>query len=103
MKIEGQIRTKLEKEFQPEHLELLNESSQHNVPEGSESHFRLLIVSEAFVGQSRVQRQRMVYGLLNEELAGPVHALSMRALSPEEWQKSTEFPASPNCRGGSKA
>jgi BolA protein len=51
---------------------------------GGESHFNLVIVSNAFEGLGRLQRQRRVLDLLREELAGPVHALSVRALTPGE-------------------
>ena len=52
--------------------------------EGGESHFRITVVSEQFRGLSRLARQRMVYGLLADELAGPVHALSVAAKTPDE-------------------
>jgi BolA protein len=51
---------------------------------GGESHFNLVIVSSNFEGQSRLLRQRAVNALLREELAGPVHALSIKALTPAE-------------------
>ena len=51
---------------------------------GGESHFNLMIVSEAFEGLTRVARQRRVLDLLREEMAGPVHALSVKALTPAE-------------------
>lgn len=51
---------------------------------GGESHFNLTVVSGAFTGLGRVQRQRAVNAVLAEELAGPVHALSIRALTPDE-------------------
>ena len=52
--------------------------------EGGESHFNVVIEAAAFKGQGRVQRQRAVYAALKEELAGPVHALSLKALAPGE-------------------
>ena len=99
------IEQKLVSQFQPEHLQLFNESHQHSVPENSETHFKLLLVSEEFHGLNRVARQRKIYQLLSEELEGPVHALSLRLLTPEEWATSGEspMPDSPDCRGGSKA
>lgn len=102
--IETQILEKLKTGFQPIHLDVLNESHTHNVPANSETHFKVLMVSEAFEGQSRVARQRKVYQQLAEELEGPVHALSLRLLTPKEWEDSgqAEAPASPDCRGGSK-
>ncbi len=105
MKIEQIIRQKIEAGFHPEYYELENESSKHSVPPGSETHFRLLVVSDHFAGLSRIDRQRQVNSVLAAELMGGVHALSQRALTPEEWEKTKdEFPmVSPECRGGSKA
>lgn len=104
MKLEKIIRQKIEASFHPEYYELENESSKHSVPPGSETHFRLLVVSPRFEGQSRIDRQRQINSVLANELAGGVHALSQRALTPEEWEKTKDqFPmVSPECRGGSK-
>ena len=104
MSIETQITEKISDAIQPIHLEVINESHMHNVPKDSESHFKLLVVAEAFQNQNRVQRHRTVNGLLADELRGPVHALSMHLFSPEEWQAARDKEwASPQCRGGSKA
>ncbi len=105
MKIEQIIRQKIEASFHPEYYELENESSKHSVPPGSETHFRLLVVSGHFAGLSRIDRQRQVNSVLAAELNGGVHALSQRALTPEEWEKTKDqFPmVSPECRGGSKS
>lgn len=82
------IRDKLTEAFAPARLEIENESHLHHGHAGSpgtgDSHFRLLIVSNAFEGVGRVERQRKVYAVLADELAGPVHALAMTALTPEE-------------------
>lgn len=82
------LRQKLTAAFVPSRLEIVDESARHaghaGAREGGESHFNVLIEAPAFAGTSRVQRQRMVYGALAEELAGPVHALSLRALAPGE-------------------
>ena len=77
------IRSKLTEAFQPVSLNIKDESSQHAGhngarPEG-ETHFRVEIVAGAFAGKSRVDCQRMVYAVLADELAGPVHALSVSA------------------------
>ena len=81
------IKKKLTEAFAPTRLGIVDESHMHAGhvgarPEG-ETHFRVEIVSETFRGRSRVDRQRMVYDVLGEELAGPVHALSVSALPPE--------------------
>ena len=82
------IRDKLTAAFQPERLEVIDDSARHaghaGAREGGESHFNVVIVAEAFKGQGRVQRQRAVYTALSEELAGPVHALSVKAFAPGE-------------------
>jgi len=87
------IREKLQFALSPQRLELEDDSWRHaghhheggmDAKEGGESHFNLIIVSAAFEGQSRVNRQRIINKLLAEELAGPVHALSIKAFTPEE-------------------
>jgi BolA protein len=84
--IEKRLRHKLEAAFSPTHFELENESHTHSVPKNSETHFKLVLVSHAFEGLSRVARQRKVYDVLKEELApGGVHALTQRVLTPNEW------------------
>lgn len=90
------IRQKLQSALSPQRLELEDDSWRHaghhheggmDAKEGGESHFNLLIVSEAFEGQSRVNRQRVINNLLAEELSGPVHALSIQALTSAEHVK----------------
>jgi BolA protein len=82
------IRDKLTAAFSPSRLEIEDESARHRghagAREGGESHFNVLIESAAFAGAAKVARQRMVYRVLADELAGPVHALSLRALAPGE-------------------
>ena len=85
------LREKLTAAFKPAHLELENESHQHAVPEGAESHFRAVIVSAAFAGVSRIERQRQVLAAIDHELKNGVHAFTMRALTPEEWQAGQGF------------
>jgi BolA protein len=82
------IRAKLSAAFTPSALDVIDDSARHaghaGARPGGETHFRVRIVAQAFSGLSRVERQRMVYLTLGEELAGPVHALSLTALTPEE-------------------
>jgi BolA protein len=82
------IRNKLTEAFSPQRLEVEDDSARHaghaGARQGGESHFNVVIVSGAFKGASRVERQRSVYTALAEELAGPVHALSVKALAPGE-------------------
>lgn len=103
MKIYQQIEQKVKAALSPQHMSLDNESHMHSVPENSETHFKLVAVSDEFEGKRKVARHQMLYGLLAEELAGEVHALAMHLYTPEEWQSVTEVAASPNCLGGSKA
>lgn len=84
------------------HLEVINESSGHNVPAGSETHFKVVAVSSAFAGQSAVKRHQAVYALLRGPLASGVHALALHTYTPEEWARQGAAPESPACRGGSR-
>ena len=82
------LRSKLQQAFAPERLELTDDSARHaghqGAHPGGESHFSVTIVSPAFSGLSRVERQRRVHAALAQELAGPVHALTVKALAPGE-------------------
>ena len=87
------IREKLTTGLSPERIEIEDDSARHaghhheggmDGQAGGESHFNLTVVAAAFEGQGRLQRQRTVNALLRDELAGPVHALSVRALTPRE-------------------
>jgi BolA family transcriptional regulator, general stress-responsive regulator len=82
------IRNKLNAAFAPIRLEIEDDSARHSghagATPGGESHFNVLIESAAFAGANKVARQRMVYRALSDELAGPVHALSVKALAPGE-------------------
>ncbi len=85
----------------PARLDVIDESHRHNVPDGAESHFKLVIVSDAFDGEGLVARHRRVNRLLAEQLAGSVHALGLHTHTPDEWRERGEsVPASPPCRGG---
>ncbi len=82
------IRSKLSAAFSPARLDVEDDSARHHghagARPGGESHFNVVIEAKIFEGMSRVQRQRAIYGALAEELAGPVHALSLKALAPGE-------------------
>ncbi|XP_065095971.1 bolA-like protein 1 [Paramisgurnus dabryanus] len=100
--VEATIRTKLTQSLTPEHLEVLNESHMHAVPPGSESHFRVLVVSPKFEGLSLLQRHRLVNEALKEELSTCVHALAIQAKTPQQWSSNPSLAKSPPCLGGSK-
>ncbi|OON37530.1 BolA family transcriptional regulator [Izhakiella australiensis] len=98
--IREQIDAKLRAAFDPQHLEVIDESYRHNVPAGAESHFKIVIVSEHFVDQRFLQRHRAIYSELAEEMAGSVHALALHTYTAKEWEGLQDrVPASPNCRG----
>lgn len=100
MKRFDRIKNLVQEQLQPLHLELENESSQHSVPPGSETHFKVLVVSEIFKEVSRVDRQRKVHALLGDEFKSGLHALTIRALTPEEWEKQGGAGfVSPECQG----
>jgi BolA protein len=104
MSVQQDIEQRLRAEFAPGFIEVVNESDQHNVPPASETHFKVVLVSHRFDGQRKVARHQQVYALLAEQLAGPVHALALHTYTDEEWRsKQGLAPASPECRGGSKA
>ena len=88
MSVEDKIREKLTLAFAPEALEVVNDSARHaghaGSPGSGESHFSIKVVSASFDGKSRLERHRMVNAVLAEELKGPVHALAITALAPEE-------------------
>lgn len=104
MTIAAIIEQKLLAAFNPIYLEVNNESFMHNVPEGSESHFKLVIVSDKFDGQRLIGRHRQVNATLADELENHIHALAMHTYTPEQWQtmNNGEVPKSPNCMGGGK-
>ena len=102
MSIQQTITGKLEQALSPEHLEVINESHMHNVPEGSESHFKVIIVSDAFKDKMLLARHRLVNKVLQEELDGGIHALALHTLTMEEWFEKGKAPESPPCEGGSK-
>lgn len=104
MSVQQQITEQLAAALAPIHLEVANESHMHSVPADSETHFRVVVVSEAFTGQRQVARHQRIYSLLAAQLEGPVHALALHTYAPAEWEaRATAAPASPDCLGGSKA
>ncbi len=82
------LHAKLTAAFTPTQLEVTDDSARHAGHAGSndagESHFNVTIESQAFAGANKVARQRMIYLALADEWAGPVHALSLKALAPGE-------------------
>ena len=97
MPISDAIRDKLTAAFTPLALDVVDESHRHAGHAGAmrdngsqgETHFHVRIVSHVFDGVNRVERQRRIYAALADELSGPVHALSLQALTPAEAEKTT--------------
>ena len=103
MKIQNNIEKKLLSHFDPQHLEVINESAMHNVPAGSESHFKVVIVTPMFGGERLINRHRAVNAILKEELANDIHAFALHTYTQGEWHNLFgAFPTSPNCLGGGK-
>ena len=103
MSIQSVIEEKIGVRFKPHHLLINNESNLHGGP-STESHFKLTVVSDSFLGLSRVNRHRQIYDLLSEELENGVHALVLHLFTTDEWsRRETSVPQSPNCLGGSAA
>lgn len=103
MSIQSDIEAKLAAALNPEHMEVINESHMHSVPPNSETHFKVVAVSSEFESKRSVARHQLMYKLLAEELAGPVHALALHTYTWEEWQqRNATAPDSPDCLGGSK-
>lgn len=103
MVVQSEIERKLAQGINAQHLEVINESGNHNVPPGSESHFKVVVVSGDFVGKNLLARHRLINGLLADELAGKIHALAIHTYTEDEWRKlNGDAPMSPPCLGGGK-
>ncbi len=104
MSIEAVIEEKLLSAFSPLHLDVINESHQHNVAPGSESHFKVIIVSKDFEGERLIKRHRAVNATLAEELSQKIHALALHTYTEKEWHDYYEdnTPLSPKCLGGGR-
>ena len=102
MSMQAIIEEKLSSEFDIDFLQVENESHMHNVAPGSESHFKVTIVSNLFNDQMLIKRHRMVNKTLQHEIQ-QIHALALHTLTPQEWQaRAGSVADSPKCRGGGK-
>lgn len=98
-----QIEAALSQALTIAHLVIENESGRHNVPAGSESHFKVTVVSDDFMQQSLVARHRRVYDALRDQLESGLHALAIHAYTLSEWQqRHGDIPLSPPCLGGGR-
>jgi len=101
MSVQDSIERKLAEGLQILHLEVHNESGQHNVAPGSESHFKVVVVSDDFEGKNLVTQHRAVYKLLGDELKGQIHALALHTYTEQGWRDTHgAAPMSPACLGG---
>ena len=103
MSVQADIERKLAEGIQAMHLQVVNESGNHNVPPGSESHFKVVLVSPDFDGKTLLARHRLVNSLLADELKSRVHALALHTYTEAEWRSQQgDAPMSPPCLGGGK-
>lgn len=99
--IEARIKKCIEIELKPKHLEIVNESFMHNVPKGSETHFKVLVVSSLFDKLPLIKRHRLINSTIKSELQDEFpHALSIVAKNLDEYGDEYKLEPSPNCRGG---
>ncbi len=95
---QDRIRDRLVKEFNPKHLEVINESYKHSVPKDAETHFKLVIVSDQFKNKSTVDIHRNIYTMFKDEMDekkdNKLHALSIHTKTEDQWEP---VPESPDC------
>ena len=102
MSIKSSIENKLSQNLTPIFLKVENESHMHNVPVGSQTHFRIEIVSNHFEQKSLLLRHRIINEIISEEIS-KIRACSLHTLTESEWNKKNgETESSPKCAGGSK-
>ena len=94
--IKSKIMDKLNTAFNPSFIDLINESHMHNVPENSETHFKLIIVSDLFIDLSLVQRHKKVFESLGVTM-DKIHALSMSTYDLNEYESNPKIIDSPEC------
>lgn len=100
--LQSHITAKIKNQLPLQYLEVVNESYMHSVPPGSESHFKLVVVSDEFIGMRLIARHRLINQILAEELADSIHALAIHTYTIDEWHEKSSAPKSPKCLGGSK-
>ena len=86
--VRDRMESKLRAAFAPLQLDVTDETNKHHGHAGwresGETHFHVSVASASFTGKTRIERQRMVYQVLAEEMAGPVHALALDVRAPED-------------------
>ena len=100
--IKDKIEEKLKTQISSLYVEVINESPNHNVPDGAESHFKVIVVSNDFENMKAVQRHQLIYKALNEEMK-LIHAIAIHPFTKIEWDKNNQSSSdSPDCLGGSE-
>lgn len=101
MSRQARIIELLTQHFNPTYLMVEDESGNHHVPKGSESHFKITLASLEFTDKTQVARHRLVNALVKDEFNTGLHALSMHLYTPKEWDsKQHSVLESPKCRDG---
>ena len=96
-KIEESLKTGISSLF----IEVINESPNHNVPDGAESHIKVIVVSDDFENMRQVQRHQLIYKVLSEEMK-LIHAIAIHPFTKTEWDSNQQSSSdSPDCLGGS--
>ncbi len=104
MSVQTTIQSKLQAALDIAVLDVQNESHMHSVPANSETHFRVVLVSDEFENKNLLSRHRLINKLLADELNNGVHALALHTFTPKEWSDRGESATvSPECLGGSAA
>ncbi len=98
MKMKNKIESKLNDAFAPDYIDVENESHMHSVPSNSETHFKVVLVSSNFEGNSPVKRHQSVYKVLHAEIK-EIHALALHTFTQREWIQSDKDFTSPECAG----
>ncbi|MFI3247072.1 MAG: BolA/IbaG family iron-sulfur metabolism protein [Ferrimonas sp.] len=98
MSLQQIITAKVTAALAPSHLEVINESHMHRGP-ATDSHYKLIVVSDQFEDQRLLARHRVINGLLAAELASELHALALHTYTPSEWAEQGSAPRTPSCLG----
>lgn len=94
--IELKIINNLNESMNISSLKIINESFMHNVPKDSESHFKVIIVSDDFKNLSQINRHKLVYSNL-DTIMNDIHAISIQSFSEDEYRKNPAILDSPEC------
>jgi len=93
-----QMEARLFEALNPTCCEVIDESRNHGSPPGAESHFKVVVVADAFDGKRLVQRHKMVNAVFDVAFKAGLHALSITAKTPQEWAESGGVPQTPRCQ-----